>query len=492
MNRVKTKRPYINLRMISRVLGWLLMIEACFMLIPMVTSLLYGEKDYLAFLWSIIITVGLGFCMRSLRLRTNEVRKRDAILLTAMVWVVFSIFGMLPFLFSGAHTKICDGFFEAMSGFTTTGLSVFETLSSLSKGILLWRCVMQWIGGLGIILFTLAVLPMLNYSGGLQLYNAEVSGIAAYKLRPRVSSTAKGMWIVYISLTLACILLLWLSKMDGFEAICYGLTTISTGGFGVSDTGIVRWESDYILIVFSIFMFLGGVNFGLIFNAAHGNFKSLRNNDALKWYCWIIAICTVIMAVCIGFRENFTSISEVTILPLFQTISLSSSTGLTTPGFAGWGPLCSFLFLFLIFVGACAGSTSGGTKVDRFILVVKNIRNEFFRIVHPNAVRAVYVNGKGTPDWVVQKAMTFMLLYFIVIIIAGLALVCMGLPLGDSLFSVFEAITNAGLGVNLDGDPTTYGDYPVLGKYLLALVMLIGRLELYTVLVLATASFWRR
>ena len=492
MNLLKTKRPYINLRMISRVLGWLLLIEAGFMLIPLITCIIFGEKDMFAFLWGIIITIGVGMLMRAPRILTNEVRKRDAILLTAMVWVVFSIFGMLPFLFSRSHTQICDGFFEAMSGFTTTGLSVFSTLDNLSHGIIIWRCVMQWIGGLGIILFTLAVLPMLNYSGGLQLYNAEVSGIASYKLRPRVSSTAKGMWIVYISLTLSCVLLLKLSEMDTFEAVCYGMTTMSTGGFAVTDAGIGRWESDYIMLIFSIFMFLGGVNFGLLFNMAHGDFKSFRNNDALRWYCSIIVICTVIMAVCIAIHHNVSSIRDVTIVPLFQTISLSSSTGLTVPGFERWGALCSFIFLFLIFIGACAGSTSGGTKVDRFIMVAKNIKNEFFRIVHPNAVRSVYINGKGTPSWVVQKAMTFTLLYFIVIILGGVGLICMGLPLGDSIFSIFEAITNAGLGVNLEGTPTTYGSYPVLGKYLLAFIMLVGRLELYTVLVLLTAPFWKR
>lgn len=492
MQTLKIKRPYINIRMILRVLGWLLFIEAAFMLIPLVTSLIYGEEDYKAFLWSIVITVTLGFGMKMLPVRTNEVRKRDAILLTSMVWIVFSLFGMLPFLFSGAHSRVCDGFFEAMSGFTTTGLSVFDSLDSLTHGILIWRSVMQWIGGLGIILFTLAVLPMLNYSGGLQLYNAEVSGIAHYKLRPRVNSTAKGMWFVYISLTLLCILLLLPSEMDPFEAVCYGMTTMSTGGFAVTDAGIGQWDSIYIMVVFIIFMFLGGINFGLLFNAAHGNFKLLHHNDALRWYCGIIVVCSVIMAVCIALTGNCHSVWDVTVLPLFQTISLSSSTGLVQPGFQHWGALCSFLFLFLIFIGACAGSTSGGAKVDRLIVVFKNIKNEFFRIVHPNAILSVYINGRGTPAWMVQKAMTFMLLYFLVITLAGVTLVCLGLPLGESLFSVLEAITNAGLGVTLEGEPATYGSYPAIGKYILALVMLIGRLELYTVLVLATAPFWRR
>lgn len=492
MPQLKNRRPYINIRMILRVLGWLLLIEASFMVIPLVTSLIYHEDSFLSFLYSMAITVALGLGMKMLPVRTKEVRKRDAILLTSLVWVVFSIFGMLPFLLSGVHTSLSNAFFEAMSGFTTTGLSTFPTLDNLPHGIIIWRCVMQWIGGLGIILFTLAVVPMLNYSGGLQLYNAEVSGIVHYKLRPRVSSTAKGMWIVYISLTLLCIALLLPSKMNPFEAICYGMTTMSTGGFGVTDEGIGAWDSNYIRIIFLIFMFIGGLNFGLLFNAAHGNFKLFGKNDAFKWYCGIILISSIILAICIALSGKFNNISDLTIVPLFQTISLSSSTGIVEPGFEHWGALSSFLFLFLIFVGACAGSTSGGSKVDRLIIVFKNIKNEFFRILHPNAIISVYINGKGTPTWMVQKAITFLLLYFIVIIASGVCLVCLGLPLGDSLFSVLEAITNAGLGVSLDGIPATYNTYPDVGKFLLAFVMLVGRLEIYTVLVLITVPFWRR
>lgn len=488
----RTKHPYINIRMIVRVLGYLLFIEAGFMLIPLITSLIYREPDTLAFAVSMGITVTLGFGMRMLPVKTNEVRKRDAILLTALVWVVFSIFGMFPFLLSGSHNNVTDAFFEAMSGFTTTGLSIFPSLDNLSHGILIWRCVSQWIGGLGIILFTLAVLPMLNYSGGLQLFNAEVSGIAHYKLRPRVSSTAKGMWMVYISLTFLFILLLLPSEMDFFESVCYSMSTISTGGFAVTDAGIGEWNSHYIMGIFTIFMFLGGVNFGLLFNAAHGNFKPLGINDAFKWFCAIILIATTITAVCIGYTGHYDNIWDLTLLPLFQSVSVSSSTGLVSPGFQLWGPLSSFVILFLMFVGACAGSTSGGSKVDRFIIVVKNVKNEFFRIIHPNAIMTVHINEKGTPSWLVQKTLTFMILYFMVICVAAVALVCMGLPLQESMFSVLEAITNTGLGVNLSGVHSTYGSLPDPAKYLLALVMLTGRLELYTVLVIFSSAFWRK
>lgn len=492
MHRLHTKHPYINIRMIVRVLGYLLFIEAGFMLIPLVTSLIYGEADALAFASGIGITAVLGLSMRLLPVKTKEMRKRDAIMLTALVWVAFSLFGMLPFLFSGCLGSITDAFFEAMSGFTTTGLSVFPTLDNLPHGILIWRCVSQWIGGLGIIIFTLAVLPMLNYSGGLQLFNAEVSGLTYYKLRPRVSSTAKGMWLVYIFLTFLSVILLLPSEMNLFESVCYSMSTMSTGGFAVSDAGIGAWNSHYIMGVLTVFMFLGGINFGLLFNAAHGNFKPLAVNDTFRWFIYIILAATAIMACCIAYTGRFDDAWDLTLLPLFQSVSVSSSTGIVTEGFRLWGPLATFVILFLMTVGACAGSTSGGAKIDRLIVVVKNVKNEFFRIIHPNAILSVHINKKGVPAWMLQKAMAFMLLYVIVIGVATVAMACMGLPLQESFFTVLEAITNTGLGVHTDGSVCSYGYLPSMAKYLLAFVMLAGRLELYTVLVLFSSAFWHK
>lgn len=492
MRLTRYTKPYINVMMIIRVLGWLLFIESFFMLIPLVTAFIYGEEEYSSFLWGIGISVAAGLSMTLLRPRSRDMGKRDAILLTSSVWVVFSLFGTIPFIFSGVHSSFTNAFFESMSGFTTTGLSIFPSLDGIPHSILIWRCVMQWIGGLGIILFTLAVLPTLNSQGGIQLFNAEVTGITHDKLRPRVSSTAKGLWMVYIVLTIALIGFLLPSEMDIFDAVCYGLSTMSTGGFAINDAGIGQWDSVYIKIVFTVFMFMGGVNFGLLFQAAHGHMKPLRLNDALKWYFRMLVTAAAVLAACIIYTGNAQSLADVTVTPLFQAVSLISSTGLTEPGFNLWGPLAQFVFLCLIFIGACAGSTSGGAKVDRLIVVLRNMRNEFFRIMHPNAVVTVRVNGKGTSSGLVQKAVNFFLLYIFVIIISGLLLVCMGLPLADSFFSVLEAISNAGLGVNIEGVPTDYNAYPEAGKYLLTLVMLAGRLELYTVLLLFTSVYWKK
>lgn len=485
-------RKYINIVMLLRVIGWLLLIEAGFMIIPLITSLIYRESCTMPFLIGLGATLIAGCGMMSLRPNSREMGKKEAIVLTALVWIVFSIFGMIPFLTSSLQMSVTDAFFETISGFTTTGLSTLPSIDALPKGFIIWRCVMQWIGGMGIILFTLAVLPMLNYQGGMQLFNAEVSGITHSKLRPRVSSTAKGLWAVYFCLTALLIILLSFSEMNMFDAICYGLSTMSTGGFATTDAGMGAWDSNYIKIVFSIFMFLGGVNFALMFQAGTGNFKPLRHNTAFKWYVGITLFATAVMAISLSFQGLAENVVDVTIDPLFQAISVMSSTGLTEPDFARWGSPAACLLVVMMFVGACAGSTCGGAKIDRLMVCLKNIRNEFYRIMHPNAVLTVRVNGKGTPGDIVEKAVMFLIIYVMVIAAAGTVLVCLGISMQDAYFSALESISNTGMAVSLEGIPTVYSAYPTAGKWVLALVMLTGRLELYTVLLLFTPAFWMK
>lgn len=484
-------RSYINVVMLLRVIGWLLLVEAAFMLVPLITAFCFDEP-YMPFLTTMVITVVAGLGMMSIKPRSRDMGKREAILLTAMVWVIFSLFGMIPFMMSPCGMGFTDAFFETMSGFTTTGLSVIPTLDGVPKYIIIWRCVMQWIGGVGIILFTLAVIPMLNYQGGMQLFNAEVSGINRNKLRPRVSSTAKSMWGVYFCLTGLAITLLALSEMNMFDAVCYGLTTVSTGGCATSNAGIGTWNTPYIKLVISVFMFLGGVNFGLLFQAATGRFRAVQVNTAFKWYCCFVLVSTVVMSASIFFNRPGCEIVDLTLDPLFQSVSIISSTGLTEPDFADWGGPAISLLILLMFVGACAGSTCGGVKLDRFIICIKNIKNEFYRMMHPNAVLTVRMNGKGTDGQLVEKAIMFLIIYFIVIGIGGTLLVFMGIPMQQAYFSALESISNTGLSVSLEGIPTQYSAFPVGAKWVLALVMLTGRLELYTILLLMTRTFWKK
>lgn len=418
--------------------------------------------------------------------------KREAILLTGFTWVILSLFGMLPFIFYATHLSVTDAFFETISGFTTTGASVLSSLDNVPKSILIWRCITQWIGGLGIILFTLAVVPMLNTSGGMQLFNAEVTGITHDKLRPRVSYTAKGLWMVYLCLTVILIVLLNFSDMDIYEAVCYGLSTMSTGGFSTDDGGIHALESVYVKSVMIIFMFLGGVNFSLMFNAVTGRRRGILHNTSLKVYIWAILIGTLIFALDIGLSGMVQDLGDITLDPLFQSVSLLSSTGLTEPDFKQWGSLSIVVLIIMMIMGACAGSTSGGAKIDRFVILFKFLQNEFFKMMHPGAVTTVSLNGKGTPSSIVQKTLAFLFIYIIIIVVGGVILSQMGLDLADGFFFSLQAISNTGLGseaTDVNGD---YSLVPDAAKWLLSFIMLVGRLGIFTILLVFIPSFWKK
>lgn len=480
--------------MLLRIIGLLLMIEAAFLLIPMATSIIYGERDWLCFMVTIIVTLVAGaimtFCIRP---RSPRMGKREGFLLTALIWIFFSAFGMIPFMFMENHPlSVSDAFFEAMSGFTTTGATVMTSISHLSHGVVLWRSLMQWIGGMGIILFTLAVVPMLNHSGGMQMFNAEVTGITHDKLRPRISQTAKGLWLIYIVLTCLLFVLLIIGPMDVFEALCHAFSTMSTGGFSTADASIEAWDSVYIEIVMTVFMFLGGTSFVLLYRAAHGDFKPIWKNDVFRTYVGIIFTCYILFVIAIFYHGQAYSVKAVTLDPIFQIVSTITSTGYEVSSFSSWGTFALSLVFALMFFGACAGSTSGGAKIDRLIYLLKNCRNEIVRCVHPNNIFTVRVNDRVIPHETVSKVIAFLCLYVIIIMVGGILLTALGLPLVDSFFSAFSCISNTGLGAGVTGYGGSYSIVPDVGKWILALIMMIGRLELFTVLILFTPAFWKK
>ena len=482
----------INYPMLLRVLGWLLMIEGAFMVIPLVTCLIYNESDIWAFAITIAVTLGTGalmtFCIKP---ASSAMAKREGFLLTALVWVVFSIFGMIPFILCRTPLGITDAFYETMSGFTTTGSSVYLSVEDLSHGINIWRCLTQWLGGMGIILFTLAVLPMLNYSGGMQMFNAEVTGITHEKLRPRISQTAKSLWTIYFVLTAMVFILLWIGPMDFFDSLCHAFSTMSTGGFSTRNNSIAEWDSDYIKIIVTIFMFLGGVNFALIFKAIHGDMKSLYRNDTFMTYVKIVIAAYITFVIAIILSGQAHTIEDVTIDPLFQIITTMSSTGLTASNFLNWGPFVMALLFILMFFGACAGSTSGGAKIDRLLFLLKNTGNELYRSVHPNAIRSVRINGNIVSPDIVDKVIAFLCIYVMIISVGGIVLTAFGLPIVDSFFNSFSCVSNIGL----SSDTTGMGGFagmPDVAKWVLSFLMLTGRLEIFTVLILFTPAFWSK
>lgn len=478
----------INFPMVLRVMGWLLMVESAFMLLPLLTCVIYGEDDVIAFLITVGATLLSGIVMTfCIRPSVTAMGKREGFLLTSMVWVLFSFFGMIPFMLSEHPLTFTDAFFETMSGFTTTGASVFPNVDELSHGINLWRCLTQWLGGMGIILFTLAVIPMLNHSGGMQMFNAEVTGITHEKLRPRISQTAKSLWLIYITLSGTLCLLLWAGPMDLFDSICHAFSTMSTGGFSTRNASIAAWNSDYLKIIITIFMFIGGVNFSLIYKLFNGSPGSLLKNDTFITYIRIIGLTFVAFVIAIISKGKATSIESVTIDPLFQIISTMSSTGLTANDFIEWGPFVISLLFVLMFFGACAGSTSGGAKIDRFIFLLKNTRNELYRSVHPNAITSVRVNGNVVSSEIVNKVIAFLCIYVMLISVGGIVLAAFGIPIVDAFFDSFSCVSNIGLGPEYG-----FSNVPYLGKWVLSTLMLIGRLELFTVLILFTRTFWQK
>lgn len=476
--------------MLLRTIGWLLMVLSGFMSFPLLAAIIYGDSEIKPIVISMGITLGCAFGLMSLKPKSKDMGKREAILLTSLIWVILSMFGMLPFLLCGTHDTVTDAFFETMSGFTTTGASVLGSLKNVPHSLLLWRCLLQWIGGLGIILFTLAVVPMLNNKGGMLMFNEEVTGITHDKLRPRVSNTAKTLWGIYICLTLACIILLWISRMNLFEAICHGLSTLSTGGFSTNDMSVRDWNSPYIIIVLTIFMFIGGVNFNLIFATVYGDWKKLLKNDAFKWFCITLLFGYLVFTISIIGKSHVHSWQEVTIVPLFQSVSILTSTGLVVPHFYHWGSVPYVVMLIFMAVGGCTGSTSGGAKIDRFIIFFKFLKNEMYRTMYPSAVKTVTVNGKGTSYVIVMKVLAFIALYFLVIFIGGFLLTVLGVSFDDSFFYSLSAISNAGMEVQ--GGSSCFSMIPAAAKWILSFIMLTGRLELYTILLLFTPAFWKK
>lgn len=325
------------------------------------------------------------------------------------------------------------------------------------------------------------------------MFNAEVTGITHDKIRPRISQTAKSLWAIYIALTVVLILLLWAGPMTLFESICHAFGAISTGGYTTHDSGIGAWnESVYIKVVLIVFMFLGGVNFGLIFKAAHGDFKALRTNDVLHAYIGVILVMLLLFGITIVYRGQMYSWVDVTIDPLFQIVSTITSTGFTVTNFEAWGPLVLALTFVLMFSGACAGSTSGGAKIDRVLYLVKNARNELYRCIHPNAILSVKVSDKVISPEIVTKVIAFLCIYMMLMVAGGTVLAAMGVPIIDAFFSAFSCISNTGLGAGVTGFGGGYNILPDTAKLVLSLLMIIGRLEIFTVLVLFTPSFWHR
>ena len=482
----------INHRLILKVLGQLLMIEAAFMSLPLLVCWIYGEHDWMAFAIVIALTFLTGLAANFFSHPENRIlKRRDGMLLASIAWIVFSLFGMLPFLLCSTPLNVSEAFFEAMSGFTTTGATVIRDVESCSKGILVWRSLTQWIGGLGIILFTLTFIPTLNNSGSLMLFHAEATGITHDKLAARINRTAKMLWGLYSLLTLVLILLLWCGPIDFFDSVCHSLTCISTGGYSTHNDSIASYESPYIKMVLTLFMFIGGVSFSLIITAVRQSWREFWRNDVFRTFVYTIGVFYVMVVAAIIYRHHYTGWQSITIDPLFHIVSAMTSTGYSAGNWEGWGILVLTLTFFMMYMGACAGSTTGGAKLDRLLYLAKNFLFVVRKYVRPRLLTSVDVNGQHINEERGSEIAAFIFIYTLLIVVGGVVLVAEGFPIVDAFFSSFSCVSNNGLGAGITGITGSFDFLPASGKWVMSGLMLAGRLEIITLITLFTPSFWR-
>lgn len=481
----------INGRIIINILGFLLAIEGLFIMLSIPVSLFYAEGDYLVFLYSGLATGIPGLIGWVLtRKAEKNIGKRDGYIIVSLGWILFSLFGALPFVISGSIPSYTDAFFETMSGFTTTGASILDNVESLSHGLLFWRSLTQWIGGMGIIVLSLAVLPLLGI-GGMQLFIAEVPGPTPDKLHPRIKGTAKRLWLIYIFLTLAQTLLLWAGKMDFFDAINHAFTTMATGGYSTKQASVAYWDSPYIHYVITLFMFLAGTNFTLSYFAFHLRFEKVFRNEEFRFYSVLTLLFTVFIAISLFLTSNY-NLEASFRHALFQVVSIMTTTGFVTSDYLSWIPVLGLVIFVLMFFGGSAGSTGGSVKIVRVVLLFKNSMLELKRLIHPNAILPVRLNRQVVDPQIVTNVLAFVSFYLLTLVVSTVVMSAMGYDMDTCLGAVASCLGNIGPGLGLVGPVETYSHLPAFGKWFLSFLMLIGRLELFTVLILFSPDFWRR
>lgn len=481
----------INYKAIIRVIGNLLLLETVMLLISSGISAYYQDDD----LRSLLITAGLtgvfGFFMTVLCRKSSKVfTRRDGYIMVTFSWLAFALFGMLPFYLQGHIPSITNAFFEAMSGITSTGATILDDIDSMPHGLLFWRSITQWFGGLGIIIFTIALLPFLGISG-LQMFAAEVSGPTHNKVTPRIGITARWVWSIYIGITALLFVLLMLGGMGSFDSICHALTTTGTGGFSTHQESIAYYHSPYIEYVIIVFMFISGINYSLLILFVSGKFNRAFKDSELKCYALIVIIFTFAITIMLWVSQDIES-EDAFRYSLFQVVSLQTSTGFSTCDYMLWPSAIWGMLLLIMLVGACAGSTSGGLKCIRVFVLFKVLMNEFKHILHPNAVLPLRIDKQVAPPSLLSTVMAFCFIYIIIIFGSSIFLSAIGIDFIEAIGCSVSALGNMGPALGSFGPASTWNSMPDAGKWLMSFLMLIGRLEIFTVILLFTPNFWKR
>ncbi|MCM8569041.1 TrkH family potassium uptake protein [Gramella jeungdoensis] len=495
--------PRLNYQIILHVMGLLLLCNGGFMLLATLVSWFYQDGVTLEISTAALITLFVGtLLMFTTRGHSKEVKIREGYIIVTFGWIFMALSGALPYVISESIPRFTNAFFETMSGYTTTGASILNDIETIPKGILFWRSLTHWIGGMGIIVLAIAILPLLGI-GGMQLFSAESPGPSADKLKPRITDTAKRLWLIYVSYTLAETILLWVAGMTFFDAVNHAFSTLSTGGFSTKNASIAYWNDNpaiqYIIIVF---MLLAGSNFVLSYFAFKGKISKVLHDDEFKWYFLFIAGFTVISALVVYFQADvsISSIDHPMVFgkwesafrhSLFQVLAVITTTGFVTADYTMWTPFLTILFFGLFFLGGSAGSTAGGVKVMRHLIMIKNGLIEFKRTLHPNAILPVRFNGKSISKEIVFNILGFFILYMLAFIIGAVVLAALGLDFETAIGGAASSLGNIGPAFGGLSPVNNFDMLPDFGKWWCCFLMLIGRLELFTVLIILTPFFWR-
>ena len=481
----------LKYKIIIKIISFLLILNGIFMMLGIPFSLYHGDDDVI-----VLLACGTGTSITGLILYfitkniEPDISKREGYVVVGFGWIVMSLFGAIPFVLHGSIPSYTDAFFETMSGFTTTGASILHDIESLPHGLLFWRSLTQWIGGMGIIVLSIAILPILGI-GGMQLFVAEVPGPTKDKIHPRIRETAKRLWIIYVLFTAAEIGLLLLGGMSLFDATNHALTTMATGGFSTKQASVAAFDSPFIHYVLILFMFLAGTNFTLHYHLLNGNVKQLFNNDEFKFYLKAVGLFTLL--VFIGLLvTNYAGIEKSFRDSLFQVVSIVTTTGYVSADYEMWGAFFQLFFFILLFTGGSAGSTGGGIKMVRHLLLIKNSIIELKRLIHPRAIIPVRFNKGTVSNDIISNILAFFLFYIFIFVIGSLVMSFVGLDFHSAMGATATSLGNVGPGVGSVGPVANFAHLPAFGKWFLSFLMLMGRLELFTILIIFSPAFWKK
>jgi len=479
----------MNYGIIIKVTGYILLIEALLMVPSFMIAVYFGEPDAMPFLLCILVTALAGLICAVVKSTDKRIKTRDGLAIVVVGWLLASFFGSFPFFLSGSIPSFVDAFFETVSGFTTTGATILNDVEALPKGLMFWRSFTHWIGGMGILVFTIALLPAMGI-GSFYIFKAETPGPTADKIMPRLSETAKTLYLVYLILTFIQIVLLKLGGMSLYDAALYTFGTVGTGGFSTKNAGVGAYDSVYLQMVIAFFMVLAGMNFSIYVNLLKGNLRDTFKSEELKLYLSIILTATVLIfgSLYFGKQENFGRALKDA---FFQVSSIITTTGYTTVDFDLWPAFAKTVLFLLMFVGGCAGSTAGSIKVMRILVLVKVVKREIARIFHPRAMIQVKIGSRALPGETITGITGFFILYMLVFAAGVLVVSLEGLNMESTVSAVAATLGNIGPGFGAVGPMRNFSGFSNASKLMFSLLMLLGRLEIYTFLAFLAPRAWR-